>query len=58
MVIAPDLTDTRPADERGLRLGERSRQLRIGLFNNTYNLVAVLSADAFLTVRLAQLQPT
>ncbi len=38
-------------------LAERSRQLRIGLLENNYNLIAVLPADTFLAERLAQLQP-
>lgn len=59
VVIAPDLADqaTSADDERELALAERSRQLRIGLLQNNYNLVAVLPADTFLTERLAQLQP-
>ena len=59
VVIAPDLADqaTGADDERELALAERSRQLRIGLLQNNYNLVAVLPADTFLTERLAQLQP-
>ena len=44
-------------DERVRSLVERSRQLRIGLLENGYNIVAVLPADTFLHERLAQLQP-
>ena len=44
-------------DEHSLALAERSRQLRIGLLENGYNIVAVLPADTFLGERLAQLQP-
>ena len=57
VVIAPDLADTEQNDERAIELAERSRQLRIGLLENNYNLIAVLPADTFLTERLAQLQP-
>lgn len=57
VVIAPDLADSDSDDERALELAERSRQLRIGLLENNYNLIAVLPADTFLTERLAQLQP-
>jgi two-component system, response regulator / RNA-binding antiterminator len=44
-------------DEPAQALAERSRQLRIGLLESGYNIVAVLPADTFLTERLAQLQP-
>ena len=57
VVIAPDLADPEADDERALALAERSRQLRIGLLENNYNLIAVLPADTFLSERLAQLQP-
>ncbi len=57
VVIAPDLAEFQPGDDRGALLAERSRQLRIGLLQNNYNLIAVLPADTFLTERLAQLQP-
>ena len=57
VVIAPDLADADADDERSRELAERSRQLRIGLLQNNYNLIAVLPADTFLTERLAQLQP-
>ncbi|MDQ3058367.1 MAG: ANTAR domain-containing protein [Pseudomonadota bacterium] len=57
VVIAPDLTEFDGADEATLGLIERSRQLRIGLLENGYNIVAVLPADTFLEQRLAQLQP-
>lgn len=57
VVIAPDLAESDASDERGRALAERSRQLRIGLLENNYNLIAVLPADSFLTERLAQLQP-
>jgi len=57
VVIAPDLAESDADDERVGFLAKRSRQLRIGLLENNYNLVAVLPADTFLTERLAQLQP-
>ena len=57
MVIAPDFIDSETADEHVRALSERSRQLRIGLLENGYNIVAVLPADTFLNERLAQLQP-
>ena len=40
-----------------MALAERSRQLRIGLLEGGFNLVATLPADTFLRERLAQLQP-
>jgi response regulator NasT len=57
VVIAPDLLDAAGDDEQARALAERSRQLRIGLLENGYNIVAVLPADTFLSERLAQLQP-
>ncbi len=57
VVIAPDLADSVADDERTRELAERSRQLRIGLLENNYNLIAVLPADTFLAERLAQIQP-
>ena len=57
VVIAPDLVESGAGDERARALAERSRQLRIGLLENGYNIVAVLPADTFLDERLAQLQP-
>ena len=57
VVIAPDLAESDGDDERAMALAERSRQLRIGLLENNYNLIAVLPADTFLAERLAQLQP-
>ncbi len=57
VVIAPDLADSGADEERTRELAERSRQLRIGLLENNYNLIAVLPADTFLAERLAQLQP-
>ena len=57
VVIAPDLVESHSDDAPARALAERSRQLRIGLLENGYNLVAVLPADTFLAERLAQLQP-
>jgi response regulator NasT len=57
VVIAPDLVESDAGDEHSRALAERSRQLRIGLLENGYNIVAVLPADTFLDERLAQLQP-
>ena len=57
VVIAPDLSTADAADDAALSQIERSRQLRIGLLENGYNIVAVLPADTFLDERLAQLQP-
>ncbi len=57
VVIAPDLVESDADDVQARELAERSRQLRIGLLENGYNIVAVLPADTFLDERLAQLQP-
>ena len=57
VIIAPDLVHLVADDENASALAERSRQLRIGLLESGYNIVAVLPADTFLTERLAQLQP-
>ena len=58
VVIAPDLVESLESHDDQVRgLVERSRQLRIGLLENGYNIVAVLPADTFLHERLAQLQP-
>ena len=57
VIIAPDLGNQVADDEHASALAERSRQLRIGLLESGYNIVAVLPVDTFLTVRLAQLQP-
>jgi two-component system, response regulator / RNA-binding antiterminator len=57
VVIAPDLVTSDAADEAALALIERSRQLRIGLLQGGFNLIATLPADTFLRERLAQLQP-
>ena len=57
VIIAPDLVESVAVDADARELAERSRQLRIGLLENGYNIVAVLPADTFLYERLAQLQP-
>ena len=57
VVIAPDLSVADTDDETALTLIERSRQLRIGLLEGGFNLIATLPADTFLAERLAQLQP-
>lgn len=57
VVIAPDLVEAVSSDAHARAQAERSRQLRIGLLENGYNIVAVLPADTFLHERLAQLQP-
>ena len=57
VIIAPDLLDGMSTDENARAQAERSRQLRIGLLENGYNVVAVLPSDTFLQERLGQLQP-
>ena len=57
VIIAPDLLEGTATDSHAKAQAERSRQLRIGLLENGYNIVAVLPADTFLYERLAQLQP-
>lgn len=57
LIIAPDLQEGIATDSHARAQAERSRQLRIGLLENGYNIVAVLPADTFLHERLAQLQP-
>jgi two-component system, response regulator / RNA-binding antiterminator len=57
VVVAPESLTPDAADARAVQQAERSRQLRIGLLENGYNLVAVLPADSFLEQRLTQLQP-
>jgi response regulator NasT len=57
VIIAPDLVTSETDDDQKRELAERSRQLRIGLLENGYNIVAVLPSDTFLYERLAQLQP-
>lgn len=57
VVVAPDLAVAGAGNERASAQSKRSRQLRIGLLENNYNLMAVLPADTFLAERLAQMQP-
>lgn len=57
VVIASDLVISDAGDEAAVALVERSRQLRIGLLEGGFNLIATLPADTFLRERLAQLQP-
>lgn len=57
VVIAPDSLIPDAQDEDAVEQAERSRQLRIGLLENGYNVVAVLPTDTFLHERIAQLQP-
>ena len=57
VVIAPELALEPDSDAQDARLVERSRQLRIGLLEGGFNLIATLPADVFLSDRLAQLQP-
>jgi response regulator NasT len=57
VVIAPDLAVVDASDKSALALIERSRQLRIGLLQGGFNLIASLPADTFLAERLAQLLP-
>lgn len=57
VVIAPDLSVVDASDAAAFALIERSRQLRIGLLESGFNLIATLPADTFLAERLAQLQP-
>jgi hypothetical protein len=54
VVIAPDSLVPDCSDDTELMLAERSRQLRIGLLENGYNVVAVLPTDTFLRERIAQ----
>ena len=57
VVVAPNLAVANPDDTHAVLQAERSRALRIGLLENDFNLVATLPSDAFLSERLAQLQP-
>lgn len=57
VVIAPDTLIPDAQDEDAVEQAERSRQLRIGLLENGYNVVAVLPTDTFLHERISQLQP-
>ena len=57
VVIAPDSLYPDVGDSHAVEQAERSRQLRIALLENGYNVVAVLPTDSFLEERLAQLRP-
>ncbi len=57
VVIAPDSLNPEADDAYAVEQAERSRQLRIGLLENGYNIIAVLPTDTFLGERIAQLQP-
>lgn len=59
VIVAPELVDSPGGDASSDEAAEaeRSRNLRIGLLENGYNIVAVLPADPFLPERLAQISP-
>ncbi|MBI5257366.1 MAG: ANTAR domain-containing protein [Burkholderiales bacterium] len=59
VIVAPESLVPDPDDDDADAHGaaERSRQLRIGLLETGYNIVAVLPSDMFLPERLAQIQP-
>ncbi|MBA3773132.1 MAG: ANTAR domain-containing protein [Ramlibacter sp.] len=57
VVIAPDSLSPDGEDTQEIEQAERSRQLRISLLENGYNVIAVLPTDTFLDERIAQLQP-
>jgi two-component system, response regulator / RNA-binding antiterminator len=57
VIIAPEPLARDLADAQSTSELERSRQLRIGLLESGYNIVAVLPADPFLPERLAQIGP-
>jgi len=58
VIVAPESLVPGPDDDAdALGQAERSRQLRIGLLEGGYNIVAVLPADMFLPDRIAQIQP-
>lgn len=57
VVVAPDSLNPAGNDAQAWGQAERSRQLRIGLLQNGYNIVAVLPPDMFLPDHLAQIQP-
>jgi response regulator NasT len=57
VVITPEWVDASQDDGYAKDQADRSRNLRIGLLESGFNLVASLPADVFLTERLAQLQP-
>lgn len=57
LIVAPDSLCAEAEDPEALAEAQRSRDLRIGLLQGGYNIVAVLPPDAFLTERVAQIQP-
>ena len=58
VIVAPEsLVPDADEDAEAWGAAERSRQLRIGLLESGYNIVAVLPSDMFLPQRLAQIQP-
>lgn len=57
VVIAPFSLAPEKDDETAAQEALRSRELRIGLLETGYNVIAVLPADCFLAERIAQLQP-
>ncbi len=57
IVVAPETLTPDTTDEHAAQEAVRSRELRIGLLETGYNLIAVLPADSFLAQRITQLQP-
>lgn len=57
VIVAPESLIPEGEDEDAWGAAERSRQLRIGLLESGYNIVAVLPSDMYLPDRLAQIQP-
>jgi two-component system, response regulator / RNA-binding antiterminator len=57
VVVAPETLSPDDSDEHAAQEAVRSRELRIGLLEGGYNLIAVLPADSFLEQRIQQLQP-
>jgi two-component system, response regulator / RNA-binding antiterminator len=57
IVVAPETLSPDSTDEHAAQEAVRSRELRIGLLESGYNLIAVLPADSFLAQRITQLQP-
>ena len=57
VVVAPENLNPDGLDEYAALEAVRSRELRIGLLENGYNIIAVLPADSFLAQRISQLQP-
>jgi two-component system, response regulator / RNA-binding antiterminator len=57
VVVAPETLSPDYSDAHAAQEAVRSRELRIGLLESGYNLIAVLPADNFLAQRITQLQP-